>query len=340
MTRSKGLSITVDINLNLPAPAQYTEKSFSRAASAILSLNDAELMGDHLLNVNWAAFGSRGYCHQLRKAFNILIGPAGLHLKRWKSLKIKFPNSKNLIQPVLDILAKHPMELSSLEVYNWGTEWTDGSYITVFGDLGRIERLCLSNFTSISTLGISPHILQHLDIHVDCAYANLRHLPKFLSLLTLTLHVDPQATNKSEPFSIRLPKLYTLTIYEYHKTMNSIQWELPLLNKLIFRANTTEIEIPSVSAREIQFISQGIGPLMLQTPRKQELIDKLLFRSPNLHTLTVSPLWRRAALLTIVQHHSNKRASLLKKLIIDKKYESTEIYLDGVEDLEELAKAT
>jgi F-box-like len=312
LNRSKSLPITVHLDMQLLNDEDYITESLIQHAKAIVDEDEHELIIQQIRDQDWE-FRSTWFDSQLERVIACLIGADGEHIKRWKAMRLYLPEDADMAIRVWNILARGLKAVENVVIENFPSPSSD-IFMPDFGTVKKFDLTCGHNVERppITSFGLSPSTLKHLEIALDNPSIHLAELLHFQQLRTLHLGCSG---NKSESldFSISLPHLKTLILAGGYGILARLRFNFPSLDLLTVIWNI-DTPLPAIHPRHIQ----ASMPWRLSRVELKKAIRDCILLSNALECITINrPLERDDVNEVVAQSKLEGMASSLTQIIVE-----------------------
>ncbi|KAG8813473.1 hypothetical protein FRC17_001558 [Serendipita sp. 399] len=275
IVRSQRSFLHVDIDMTrCDGPCEYMTSVLSVIQYEVPRFSDAiELAKEVLEEAVWdgdeAVYRRRS--DEIQDLVRAIVGPEGVHMRRWKSFNFSPPGEWEYIPATTWELFKYPtpnLETFVLDDRLWINDYNlfDG----IFPDMTAVRHLTLLDPDGLDSVPISHHLLTAV-IEVDFYEDKLDALSDCMTLQELTITRIKVPWNNSPPArerDLKLPSLRSLT----------------LEGKSLRLLCGCEESMPEVRARSVVWVPEGNKSLELML----KFLNRLVVRIKEMEELVVN----------------------------------------------------
>lgn len=320
-------SVLLDIELDYVLLLTREEYIRNKVLATICEIsNDEPNVIDQVYNLNcdFASPEYDAYFDQTMKELSILIGPMGAHMEKWRSLRLRIPWQDCILGlHILRMLCGAVPNLQNISLIHIG-------YImdTLGFECFYEEDISFLSFPSVQSLKLdhsaatflledlvrTPSTLMHLEI---CYGSDLGRLSTFTSLRTLVFRtrtgLEKPPVSKNEALSITLPELRELTLWWDSRSLKSVQFDLPNLQRLQV-CGGPEFQLPTNLLPE--YIHWSAGDARQTQDTIQSTLEAILQSSSRATVVSIVDISRENYELVLEELHKASRLPVSLKTIV------------------------
>ena len=314
LNRSKNLPITADLDMRGLNPHNYIAATLAEHAKAIVDEDDRQAIDEHIQLQEWD-FRSTRFDSQLETVIERLIGADRASIKRWRAMRLYFPYDEDTAIRVWNIMGGAINAVENVVLKNFPSE------SPIIFDLRMVKSFSLNGAEDtercpITSFGLSPSTLEHLDIEVDNANIDLVDILHIRQLRTLRIFCSYYEADISFDFSISLPHLERLTLAGTYGNLARLRFDLPSLDllRLVGPSTDSNRPLPAIHPRHVQ----ASIPSRPSRVELKKVIRNYTLLSNVLESITINhPLERDDVKEVVAQSKLEGKASLLSQLIVE-----------------------
>ncbi|KAG8826759.1 hypothetical protein FRC17_008115 [Serendipita sp. 399] len=250
-------------------PCEYVASVLRVVQDEVPRFSDAIGLAIHVLEETTWDGDDAAYIRRVDEVENLvraIVGPEGVHMRRWKSFKFSPPADLAYIGGNIWDLFQYPTPNLEMFILD-GELWTDEYFDKSFPDMTALRYLTLRVPHALESVPISRHLLTAV-IALGRYEDNLSALSDCGTLHELTItDVDVPWTYPPIEISerdVKLPSLRRLTIEGRVGALQHIAFRTPCLESFRLLCGYEE-GIPEVRARLVEWVSQeknGLEPML------------------------------------------------------------------------------
>jgi hypothetical protein len=288
------------------------------------------LLGDQ----DWQ-FQSTWFDDQLEHFLTSIIGSNREHSRRWRLLLIVFPSRSTMqhVNFMWKILGASAPNLVTLDLYNINENWIINGHkhprFSALRDLVIQDSGSTEGFR-ISSLGIIPQKLEHLDFRTDWRLSNIEELSSFMQLRTLVINFLDNDSPSADLGDIWLPEinfpyLETLTLRHWYPHLHDVKFDLPSLQTLRLDFWDSHYKLPKVSPRHIYWRNEKAREQEVGTKKAKHSMCQLVLLSSVIESITIEEVDKKLLLEVVAQCKAERRIPALEKVIVQRRDKCDEV---------------
>lgn len=316
LSRSQGLPLNVEIDFGCVDEMGYIKEELIQHAETILHEDVHEGVWDQICGQDWPLGSSRFY-EELDSFLDQLFGDEGQHLKRCHTLSIEFPDDFTPVDIICSRMAPNISNLTSLKIdarRNWSVENTFPRVL----DLPKVKdltiRSCNGSPLSVGYFGLSPTVLEQINMDVGCSIHTLEELSSFKYLRSLELSC-PEYTSQTDEVTpapllpIQLPYLNSFSLTYRYMDIKEVRFEFPSLQVLSLAPCNGRQRLPALSPppRNVEWLlNESLIEKIEQDSRTlMPLLEDVFLLSKAIQRMTF-PWSVKETVLELVEHYQKK----------------------------------